>query len=164
MKMSRRARRMDRHHRRHGRAGTLSLVSLMDIFTILVFFLLVSSAQVSPLPHRASIALPPSTAEAAPESGGVVIEVDRKSLRLQGREIVEIDDGLLADADALPALTEALVALGPTGGADGDGRLTVMGDGGIPYRLLQRILASCRRAGFPHIALAIRRQPRSRGR
>src|SRR5690606_11912266 len=46
MKKSNRARRMERHHARMSRGAGLNLVSLMDIFTMLVFFLLVNSAEV----------------------------------------------------------------------------------------------------------------------
>ena len=161
MKQSRRARRMERHHRRHGRSGTLSLVSLMDIFTILVFFLLVSSAQVSPLPHRPSITLPASSADAPPEGQGIVIEVSAETLRLQGQEVLTIDDGLLARTGGLSRLRVALEALGGLPKDEAKGHLTIMGDGQIPYRLLQRILETCREAGFPHIALAIRHRPPS---
>lgn len=51
MEMSRRARRMERHHARN-KQPALNLVSLMDVFTILVFFLLVSSSNVQQLPKK----------------------------------------------------------------------------------------------------------------
>ncbi len=51
MEMSRRARRMERNHKRN-KQPALNLVSLMDVFTILVFFLLVSSSNVQQLPKK----------------------------------------------------------------------------------------------------------------
>jgi len=160
MKQSRRARRMERHHRRSGRSATLSLVSLMDIFTILVFFLLVSSAPVSPLPHRPSIALPPSSADIPPEGQGIVIEVSTGTLRVQGRKVLAIDDERLAGNGPLPGLRAALAAQGMRKASPG--HLTIMGDGRIPYHLLQRILETCQTAGYPHITLAIRHRPAPR--
>ncbi len=162
MKQSRRARRMERHHRRHGQTGVLSLVSLMDIFTILVFFLLVSSAPVSPLPHRPSITLPASSADTPPKDRDLVIEVSPESLRLQGRPVLGIDEALLAQTGGLPRLRAAFEALSDVRRSMAKGHLTIMGDGQIPYRLLQRILETCQEAGYPHIALAIRHRAPSR--
>ena len=139
----------------------LNLISLMDIFTILVFFLLVSSAPVSPLPHRPSIHLPDSSADVPPEARGIVIEVSPEFLRLQGRPVLSIDEGLLDGTGELPRLRAALEALAGKRKAPARGRLTIMGDGRIPYRLLQRILETCQETGFPHIALAIRHRPPS---
>ncbi len=58
MKTSRRARRMQRHYGRMHRPGGLNLVSLMDIFTILVFFLMVSSSDVKVMQNTADVPLP----------------------------------------------------------------------------------------------------------
>ena len=57
MNKSKRAKRMERHHARR-KQPALNLVSLMDIFTILVFFLLVSSSNVHQLPKKKDINLP----------------------------------------------------------------------------------------------------------
>ena len=81
MKMSRRARRMERHHQRRKDSG-LNLVSLMDIFTILVFFLLVSSSSVQQLPSSKDIRLPTSVAKKAPKET-LVIAVTQKDILVQ---------------------------------------------------------------------------------
>ena len=67
MKMSRRAKRMDRHHVRNSRHPRFNMISLMDIFTILVFFLLVNSAEVQVTSTKA-IKLPESVAEEKPRA------------------------------------------------------------------------------------------------
>ena len=58
MQMSKRALRMERHHKRMKKGAALNMVSMMDIFTILVFFLLVSSAETEVLPNPKEIQLP----------------------------------------------------------------------------------------------------------
>src|SRR5512138_1138557 len=98
MKMSRRARRMERHHRRHGAAAGLNLVSLMDIFTILVFFLLVNSAEVELLPSTRAIELPESIAEQKPRETVVVMVTDTDIL-VQGERVASLQEAL-AEGDA----------------------------------------------------------------
>ena len=73
MVKSARAKRMEKHHKRNKASGGLNLVSLMDIFTILVFFLLVSSSEVQTLPNAKDMTLPESIAEKKPEENVVVL-------------------------------------------------------------------------------------------
>ena len=84
MQMSRRALRMERHHKRTKRSGSgLNLVSMMDIFTILVFFLLVSSGETEVLPNPKDIQLPESAAlERARETVVVMVTGDRSWCRV----------------------------------------------------------------------------------
>ena len=63
---------------------TLNLVSLMDIFTILVFFLLVNSAQVEVLPNAKDLQLPESIAEQKAREN-VVIMVTADQILVQGQ-------------------------------------------------------------------------------
>ena len=92
MTMSRRSRRMDRNHKRN-KQSALNLVSLMDIFTILVFFLLVSSSNVQQLPNSKDISLPTSVAEKAPKET-LVIAITQDSIIVQGTKVSDIDDVL----------------------------------------------------------------------
>ncbi len=82
MKASKRAKRMEKHHLRNKASG-LNLVSLMDIFTILVFFLLVSSSSVQQLPKKKDIRLPTSVAKKVPTET-VVIMVSKNNILVQG--------------------------------------------------------------------------------
>ena len=94
MQMSRRALRMERHHKRMKRSGTgLNLVSMMDIFTILVFFLLVSSGETEVLPNPKDIQLPESVAlERARET--VVVMVTGDTILVQGRPVATVAEAL----------------------------------------------------------------------
>jgi len=74
---------MDATHRRLGRNAGLNLVSLMDIFTILVFFLLVSSTDAESLPSTKSIKLPESIAQQKPKET-LIIMVTATDIVVQG--------------------------------------------------------------------------------
>ena len=86
MKESSRTRRMERHHKRSKKGQMLNMVSLMDIFTILVFFLLVSTANTEVLTSPKQIKLPESTADNRPKENIIIMVNERNSL-VQGRPI-----------------------------------------------------------------------------
>lgn len=159
MKMSRRAKRMERHHARR-KQPALNLVSLMDIFTILVFFLLVSSSTVQQLPKKKDINLPTSIAKKAPKET-LIILVNQRNILVQGRE-VGITQHIMADDSPLIAglakelqfqASKTRVIRTAEGKVKGKA-VTIMGDENIPYELLRKILATCREANYTQIAFA----------
>lgn len=153
MKMSRRAQRMERHHKKHKGTGTLNLVSLMDIFTILVFFLLVNSAEVEVLPTTKILELPEATAEQRPRET-VTILVTPRDIVVGGRSVAALAAVAEGREPTVPALTQALRQLAaPAPG--GNREVTVLSDKGIPFRVLKKIMLSCRRAEFPRVSLAV---------
>lgn len=154
--MSRRAKRMERNHTRN-KQSAINLVSLMDIFTILVFFLLVSSSNVQQLPNSKDISLPTSVAEKAPKET-LVIAITLDSIIVQGNKVSNIVDALGSNETLIPELVQELnfqasksiVSLDA-----GKGRsVTIMGDENIPYKLLRKILATCRQTSYTKIAFA----------
>lgn len=164
MKLSRRARRMARHHRRHRQRYSFNLVSLMDIFTILVFFLLVNSADVQTLPNPKELSLPESTAETEGRQS-VVVMVSGDSIKIDGRHILDVDEALASEEATLPDLIQALsreprVDPAPqepeaAEGAPPQREVTVMADENLPYRLLKKVMLSCTAADFGRISLAV---------
>lgn len=159
MNQSRRARRMERHHARR-KQPALNLVSLMDIFTILVFFLLVSSSNVHQLPKKKDINLPTSIATKAPKET-LIIAVTRHSILVQGRRVAIIADVMREATPIIGELQKELsfqasktriikTSEGKTKGKS----VTIMGDESIPYELLRKILATCREANYTQIAFA----------
>ncbi len=94
MKTSRRARRMQRHHKRKKGTVAFNMVSLMDIFTILVFFLLVSSSDVEELQNNKSIRLPESTAEKKPKDT-LVVMVNNEDIIIQGQKVAAVNDVII---------------------------------------------------------------------
>jgi len=148
---------MDHFHERHSRSG-LNLVSLMDIFTILVFFLLVSSGAPQ-LPNSKDITLPTSVANNVPKET-LIITITKTDVLVQGKRVAAVA-ALLEDKETMIAELEKELKFQAskrqfinsedkkTGRA-----ITIMGDENIPYQLLRKILATCRQAGYTAIAFA----------
>jgi len=175
--MSRRAKRMARHHRRLSRRYSFNLVSLMDIFTILVFFLLVNSAEVQTLPNPKELALPESKAEQKARETTVVM-LTRNEILVHGEAILTIEDALDSDSATLPELAEAMkrradrriaemAARGEAGDAstaesDGErtsrGEVTIMADRDLPFSLIKKVMLTCTNAKFDQISLATMRE------
>jgi biopolymer transport protein ExbD len=163
MKMSRRAKRMDRQHVRHGRGMALNLVSLMDIFTILVFFLLVNASDGEILPTNKSVELPESISEQQPRVT-VTIMVNEENILLHGQVIASVATVMQEQGNYSRLLQAALVkqagdTLNSSGNQDERREATIMGDKYIPFRLLKKVMATCTKAGFNRISLAVLQKP-----
>lgn len=169
MKMSHRAKRMQRFQKR-GKGAPLNLVSLMDIFTILVFFLLVSSSSVQQLPSTKDIKLPTSIAKKAPKET-IVIMVTADSIVVEGRKVADVNEIMASKEEIIPGLvTELKFQEGKLNNAQAQlpvipdpanpappnpGKsVTIMGDENTSYDVLKRVLATCRQANFRKIAFA----------
>jgi biopolymer transport protein ExbD len=163
MKMSRRAKRMERNHKRNKNGGTLNLTALMDIFTILVFFLMVNQSEVE-VQNSDDIKLPVSISENKPNEQ-VTIMVSHSDILVQGRAIVSTADAKLEKGEQLPQLKKELDYLASRSPLPADqqeiGRpITIMGDKGIPYALLKKVMNTSAKSGFNNISLAVeQKQP-----
>ena len=156
MKRSRRARRMQQHHSRGlRRSAALNMVSLMDIFTILVFFLLVNATSSDVLPSPKNIVLPSAAAEKLP-ARNLVIAVDQRVIRLQGKAIVTVKDAISEKGSAITPLSRALklASVKVKDITDKQG-VTIMGDKEIPYALLKKIMLTCAGAEYTNISFAV---------
>ncbi len=155
-----RAARMNRHHKRHKKCVALNLVSLMDIFTILVFFLLVNSGEVEVLPNTKDLQLPESIAEQKARETVVVLITDEELL-VQGRVVARVAEIMANDSLIIPGLKAALESqtdrvLRQDAREDSENReVTIMGDKDIPYRLLKKVMATCTRADYGRLSLAV---------
>ena len=168
MKMPRFAGRAAEYRKQARSGGGLNLVSLMDIFTILVFFLLVNSSSVQEMPNSKSVKLPQSTSDRLPEET-LLLLVNSQHILVQGRPIVTLAEiasqkGLIIE----PLLVElqhhaARTGLLPAaGGEAAPGEVTIMGDKEIAYSLLKRIVATCSRANYSSISLAVMRKAKEK--
>ncbi len=156
MLATRRARRMQQHHERgQKRSAVLNMVSLMDIFTILVFFLLVNATSTEVLPSPKNIVLPEAVAEKLPKRN-LVIAVDERVIRLQGKPIVTVKDALRGDKNSIKPLFDALrlASVEVKDIVDKKG-VTIMGDQEIPYALLKKIMLTCAGAQYTNISFAV---------
>ena len=165
MTMSRRARRMERNHKRN-KLGALNLVSLMDIFTILVFFLLVSSSNVQQLPNSKDISLPTSIAEKAPKET-LIIAITQDSIIVQGNRVSSIIDVLDNSETLIKSLEKELLFQSSKSVSSSNNKkgrsVTIMGDENISYQLLRKILATCRQTNYTHIAFAAMQKSKGKG-
>lgn len=166
---SRRAKRMERHHQRHKKGGSLNMISLMDIFTILVFFLLVSSTTVQDLPSTKKIKLPESIADKLPKET-VVIVVSNEDILVQGNKIVDVKSVINSDKPDIAQLKEALlnqakriIVKKTPDGKPINRDVTIMGDKEIPYKLLKKIMYTCTLASYGNISLAVTRKTEQSG-
>jgi len=161
MKESSRTRRMQRHHKRNKSPASLNMVSLMDIFTILVFFLLVSSTDQESLPSMKEIKLPEATSEQKIKTN-IVILVSNDRIMIQGREVIKASAALRDKGSVIPKLRAELdreaekktKKVKDTKKVKKRG-VTIMGDREIPYVLLKKIMLTCASTEFTNISLAV---------
>lgn len=147
---------MQQHHARgQNRNAALNMVSLMDIFTILVFFLLVNATSTEVLPSPKNIVLPEAAAEKLP-ARNLVIAVDDRVIRLQGRAVVSVKDAMRGDRSSIQPLYQALrrASVSVRDITDKKG-VTIMGDQQIPYALLKKIMLTCAGANYTNISFAV---------
>jgi len=160
MSQSARAKRMARHYARTRKGASLNLVSLMDIVTILVFFLLVNSAEVQTLEPPRTVTLPESIALKRPEDT-VVVMVTRDEVLVQGSAVVSVAEVDATDGVVIEPLRAALKAqtdraLVRAAATDLSAReITILGDREVPYRILKKVMATCTDADYGQLSLAV---------
>ncbi|KGJ94801.1 ExbD/TolR family protein [Colwellia psychrerythraea] len=164
-KLSGRSKRMSSFEGLHKHGG-LNLVSLMDIFTILVFFLLVSSGS-QQLPSSKDITLPTSVADKVPKET-LIISITSTDVLVQGKKVADVAELLTTDEIIINALVTELNfradnrLYAKTQQSEGLA-ITIMGDENIPYQLLRKILATCRQTNYTKIAFAAVQTAKNKG-
>lgn len=155
-KLTGRQKRMQHFKQLHAKSG-LNLVSLMDIFTILVFFLLVNTGA-QKLPGAHSVKLPTSISAKTPKED-LILTISKTSIVLAGHKVADLNTVIANNNALIPALEQELrFQAGKQGlhkqDASKSHSVTIMGDEDMPYKLLSKILATCRAANYTHIAFA----------
>jgi biopolymer transport protein ExbD len=145
------------------RPSRLSLVALMDIFTILLFFLLLTSGESQKIENARFVDIPSSSKGATPHNQ-VVISL--------GKEVIAVDDTIIAQvkdirANGNKSLKELEVYLQEykatreqelTAFEKKEGlSITIMGDKETPFELLKQVMWTCRGQDFRNISLAVNR-------
>lgn len=152
MKMSRRAKRMERSHKRN-QTPPLNLVSLMDIFTILVFFLLVSSSNSYQLPAAKDLKLPTSSSSNIPEET-LIIAITRNDILLSGARVETVANALANDAVSIANLKSQLQLLNANQKDAASRKITIMSDENVPYAVIRKVLTTCQESRYTRIAFA----------
>jgi len=138
----------------------LNLVALMDVFTILVFFFLAHSSDAESVLTSRLVSLPESAVDQRPRETPVVM-ITPDSILLQGAPIAEVTTALRGSGREIDELRVALQAQvggysqAPGGSAGTEREVTIMGDKTIPFRLLNKVMVTCTRAGFGRISLSV---------
>ncbi len=155
------------HTKRHERLqkrikgqANLSLTSLMDIFTILVFFLLVSSSNPSKLPDVKNLKLPNSVAETDPKDT-LVIMVTRDDVLVQDMKVSTVNEIKALKTDLIPSLASELkyrasktvATLNERGIPERE--VTILGDEKTPYTVVRKIMATCSENDYAKISFAV---------
>lgn len=133
---------------------SLNLVALMDVFTILVFFFLVHSSDEAPEMHYALVSLPESVADLDPRDTPLVT-VTRDHILLGGEPVVSVERAMHESSGAITALDTALQARFAHAAAGTEQEVTIMGDKSIPFELLNRVMLTCKLAGFGAVSLSV---------
>ena len=144
--------------------GGLTLTSMMDILTTLLFFVLksyVSGGEVTVPPP--GVTLPRSSVNADMHTS-VVVAIDHDSIMMDGEKVASVRDAVSNDelmiAPLAKRLTEARAQMDDLAQRKGEKRevsrlATIQGDAGIEFRVLQKVMFTLDRNGFPDIALAV---------
>ena len=162
--MRRRRARGARLMERYASDGGLTLTSMMDILTTLLFFVLksyVSGGEVTVPPP--GVTLPRSTVNADMHTS-VVVAIDHDTIMMDGEKVASVRDAVSSDelmiAPLAKRLVEARALMDDLAQKKGEKRqvsrlATIQGDAGIEFRVLQKVMYTLDRNGFPDIALAV---------
>jgi len=157
--------RMNRMARRHKfrKPATIQLTSLIDILTVLVFFLLVNSQNVTNIPDSQQLILPKSTAETRASDTTLTVMVNEKSIVVQGVKVTDTPSALQIQGDIIPELAKELAYRAsktePTLNPEGipEREIMILGDKSISYSLLRKVMATCSASDYSKISFAVLR-------
>jgi biopolymer transport protein ExbD len=155
-----------RRRRSTGEASTfLTLTSLVDLFTNLVLFLLFNFSGDAPIPASDRLKLPESVSQQDARTS-VTVMITSSDIVLEGKKVVEIANVVAGDDLLIPQLKEGLDYEAKKGkyfasvaeGKTFEGRVTILGDKNIPFRLLEKVMYTCSQAEFGQIDLGVIRK------
>ena len=157
MKNTRRMKRMSRNRQV---APKMNLTSLMDVFTILVFFLLVNSANTEVLETPKQITLPASAVEQKPRET-VVIFVSPEQVTVQGEAVIRVADILASQGQNIAEIGARLAQVNQnviglrTQTVAESREVTLLVDRSVPFRVVKKVMSTCTSEGFGRISLAV---------
>ncbi len=161
LSLSRRAKRVLRRHARKPTLIPLNLVSMIDVFTVLVFFLLATTASVETLRNPKELTLPASLSIDQP-SDAPVVTITKQAVLVQGKQVMSLADAIAApEGKPLPELRAELLKVtlvqvqNAAGGTNTRGEVNVMADRDTPYSVLKKVLYTCGNEKFARIAISV---------
>jgi len=154
------SRRIKRMTRNRNRVPKMNLTSLMDVFTILVFFLLVNSANNEVLETPKQITLPASVVEEKPRET-VVIFISPTDVTVQGESVVTTEEILASTSPSIAPIGERLGTLRDsvigvsTKRVSQTQEVTILADRDVPFSIIKRVMSTCTQEGYLKISLAV---------
>lgn len=142
---------------------------MMDILVVLLLFLLksfvVDGEIVTPPPD---VELPESTARTPPEAT-LVVAISDDVITVSGEPVASVDAALATDGLLIEELEAGLGReltkmedLAARKASDAvPYRVTIQGDRDLEFRLLQKVMYTCRRSGLDEMALAVVQKART---
>ena len=147
----------------------LNITSIIDIFTILIVFLLKSfSVQGELFSLSPDLHLPSAEEAMMAKEQTVSVAVTNDYILVNGERVEDLkrlDDKRL-EVPVYPELLKKLQfqkslmmkAFDDDPGFEFRGRITILGDKSIPFRILERVMYTCGRAEFSDINLAVTKE------
>jgi biopolymer transport protein ExbD len=160
--------RIQRHRKRKHGASHFALVPFIDMMTILVVFLLAHTADVDILPNTKNITIPQSLSDRKP-SAAVVVMVTKDSVYVDGDLVGTVAQVVANPGPVFLPLKNALISQNDrmlAGAQKTDiakREVTIMGDKGIPYSVLKRIMLTCSDAEYGKVSFAVVERERAAG-
>ncbi len=146
--------------RNRPRVTAMNRTSLMDVFTILVFFLLVNSANTEVLETPKQITLPASVVEDKPRET-VVIFVSPTEVTVQGEVVARVEDILASQGQSIEAIRERLEQMSrkiiglKTQIVAESREVTLLADRTVPFSVIKKVMSTCTGQGYGRISLAV---------
>lgn len=138
----------------------MNLTSLMDVFTILVFFLLVNSANTEVLETPKQITLPASVVESKPRET-VVIFVSPDEVTVQGEPVVRTEEIRRFDGQNITPIAKRLEEIGEriigikTKNVAESREVTLLADKRVPFDVIKKVMSTATGQGYGRISLAV---------
>lgn len=163
--MSNNSAHVNRMARRHKfrKPATIQLTSLIDILTVLVFFLLVNSQNVTNIPDSQQLELPKSTADKRADDLILTIMINEKSIVVQGKKVADTAAATQIQGDIIQGLADELAyratKTAPKLNAEGipEREILILGDKAISYALLRKVMATSSASDYSKISFAVLR-------
>ena len=141
---------------------SLNLTSMMDMFTILLVFLLRAFSLEGQLIHPSEyLTLPKSTVKQPPELG-LDLVVSKEWIMVNKKPIARVADVQRMDGLIIPELKAELDIFAREAkkmeelyGTPFTGKVTIQGDKDLPYNTLVKVMATCGKAEYPNMRLAV---------
>ena len=146
--------------RNRPRVTAMNLTSLMDVFTILVFFLLVNSANTEVLETPKQVTLPASVVEQKPRET-VVIFVSPTEVTVQGEVVARVEDIRASRGQSIEPIRERLEQMSrniiglKTHIVAESREVTLLVDRTVPFSVVKKVMSTCTGQGYGRISLAV---------